>query len=186
MDGIEQTFAILGGGGFALLVLSLVLGEIFEFGDHDVDFGGDADHSAVSWFSTKLLGVGMVGLGGFGYLAASYGAPAPLAWLTAILAFFAVAFGTFFLVLKPLSRQEANSLLNKESYVGREGKVSLTIPAEGVGQIVFRDQNGGRVVTQAVSSDERAIPSDTLIYIVAVTRDAVMVMPSGQSEIDKE
>lgn len=186
MEGIELTFAILGGGGLALLVLSFLLGEIFELGDHGVEVGGDADHGTFSWFSTKLLAAGMVGLGGFGYLAASYGAATILAWPIAIVGFIVIAAAAHFGILRPMSRQQANSLINRESYKGLEGKIHLDIPAEGMGQVVFRDPNGARTVVSAVSSDQQAIPKDASVYIVDVTRDFVVVMPSVLPELSKE
>lgn len=186
MDGIELTFAILGGAGLALLVLSFALGELFEFGDHGVEVSGDADHGSFSWFSTKLLAAGMVGLGGFGYLAASYGAATFLAWLIAIVGFIVVAVAAQFGVLGPMSRQQANSLINRESYKGHEGTVHLAIPATGMGQIVFRDPNGARTVVAAVSSDQQAIPFGAPVYIVDVRSDCVVVMPSVLPELPKE
>lgn len=137
-------------------------------------------------FLSWLLGVGMVGMGGFGLLAALYDAPALLAWLVSIIGFLSIALATFHFVLVPLARQEANSLLGRESYRGLPGYVCLGIPASGTGQISFTDRNGARVVAAAVTSDGRDLPSSTPVSIVDVTRDAVVVKPISPSELPKE
>ncbi len=56
MDANELAFLLVGGAGFVLLIVGLLLGELFEIGaDHGIDIGGDTEAGGPSWISTKML-----------------------------------------------------------------------------------------------------------------------------------
>jgi hypothetical protein len=189
MPSSEAAFVALGMIGFLALVLSLVLG---EFGDHDVEgshevgFGhgievsGDLD--SPSWLSFKVIAASMVGFGAFGYVCSSAGLPALVSWPVAGVGFFAVGAGTYFLVLKPLARQQYNSLMSRYSYVGRDATVTLDIIPGGTGQVTFRDRQGARVVQTATSHLGHAVAKGAQVRIVDLVQDGVVVHHNSLSD----
>ena len=184
MSGSEKTFLVIGVLGFALLLLSFLFGELFEFGgdalDVEVDGSIDAtgDSPGVSWLSTKVLFASMVGFGAFGFIAAQYKLPFSLDWIAALCGFFLIGAGAFFLVLKPLAEQQSNSLVSRQSYIGRTGLVSLSIPEQGFGEIKFRDRENALVAQRAVTADGQSLPDKTPVIIIDVAKDGVVVSPN--------
>jgi hypothetical protein len=185
LTGSEKIFLIAGVIGFVVLLLSLLFGELFEFGDGpedlDGDVGFDTDAPTPSWFSIKVLAASLVGFGAFGFVATQAKLPLGFDWIVAGIGFFAVGCGTFFLVLRPLANQQSNSLIGRSSYIGRIGTVELQIPHNGIGQVVFSDQNGARVVQSAVSADGQALPRQASVVIIDVAKDGVVVSPNPLS-----
>jgi hypothetical protein len=86
------------------------------------------------------------------------------------------------LVVKPLARQQSNSLQSHHAYVGCEGVLSLNIPEGGSGQVVFSDRQGARVLRMAISSDGVALPKDLRVLIIDVTTDGVLVVDRNPLE----
>jgi len=193
VDTSETVFLAIGAVGFLLLLFSLLLGEVFEHEieiSHDIEVGHDVgsshDLNTPSWFSVKVIAASMVGFGGIGYLTASSGAPATLAWLLAALGFVAVGAGTFFLVLKPLAKQQSNTLLSRTSYRGTEGVITLSITPTDMGQVVFLDRNGARVTQSAVSATEgEAIAQNTPVVIIDIIPRGVTVMPLANPQVEE-
>jgi membrane protein implicated in regulation of membrane protease activity len=190
MTGSEVAFVAIGTIGLLLLLLSFVLGEMFEHEtelSHEVEVGPEAEHEigsaadnmlqTPSWLSMKVITASMVGFGAFGYATAASGLPVLLSWPIAAVGFFAIGAGTYFLVLKPLAAQQSNSLLTRQDYVGCVGKVSLEVPDGGWGQVVFNDRQDAQVTQRAVSQ-QGALPRGASVLIVDVTEDGVVVSPN--------
>lgn len=185
LSGSESLFIAVGVLGFLVLVVSLLFGELLEFGDgFDIDFDGDVeldsglDSPTPSWLNAKVLAASMVGFGAFGYVAAQVNPPLSLDWLAAAAGFFLVGFGALVFVVKPLAKQQSNSLLGRSSFVGSVGTISLSIPNHGVGQVIFTDKNGARAVQPAITTDGQAMPADTSVLIIDIAQDGVIVTPN--------
>jgi membrane protein implicated in regulation of membrane protease activity len=191
VTGSETTFIVVGAVGLVLLVLSFVLGELFE---HDVELSHEVeiDHGAEvtsgsvadmaqvpSWLSTKVITASMVGFGAFGYVAADSGLLAFLSWPIAAAGFVLVGAGTFFFVLKPLARQQSNSLLSSQSYVGCEGVLTLDILEGGSGQVTFNDRAGAHVVRVAVSPHGEALPKGARVLIIDIGENEKLVVDTN-------
>ena len=81
------------------------------------------------------------------------------------------------LVLRPLARQQYNSLLGRDSYVGCRGRVTLRVPpAGGHGQVAFADR-GGAMVYERATSTSADLPRGAYILVVDITADGVVVEP---------
>ncbi|HKX24154.1 MAG TPA: hypothetical protein VJM46_02870 [Candidatus Saccharimonadales bacterium] len=188
MTGSEVAFAAIGATGLVLLILSFVLGELFEHEtdlSHEVDVGNAAETAAgsgadmaqvPSWLSMKVITASMVGFGSFGFVAAASGFPDVLSWPIAGAGFFAIGMVAYQLVVKPLARQQSNSLLSHHAYVGCEGVLNLNIPEGGSGQVVFNDRQGAHVSRMAVSSNGAALPKGLRVLIIDVTLDGTLVV----------
>ncbi len=128
----------------------------------------------------------MVGLGASGYTAMSYGAPGALAWPLSLVGFVGVAALAFFLVVKPLAKQQANSLHSRQSYLNQIARVEHTVPATGIGQVAFRDSTGARMLQPAISYEGQPLPRGSQALIIDVRPDGVVVVPFTLPELPKE
>jgi hypothetical protein len=189
VTGSEAAFVAVGAIGLVLLVLSFVLGEVFEHDaelSHEVEVDHGAEHEAggaadnmlhtPSWLSFKTITVSMVGFGAFGYVAASSGLPTLLSWLIAGTGFFAIGAVALFCVIKPLARQQFNSLQSHHDYVGCEGVLSLDVLEGGSGQVVFTDRRGALVTRMAVSPNGEALFKGTRVLIIDIARNGSVVV----------
>jgi hypothetical protein len=187
----ETIFLIICGVGLGLTLVTFILGELFEFGeglfdglgDVDIDVGGPDGidlaggiDAGASPFSSRILFVAITAFGGFGFIALVSGAPMWAAVLIALAGAIAVSAGTFFLVVLPLARQQGSTHVSQRDFLDLEGQVTSSIPAAGLGQVVFvAPSSGARVVQSARSEDGQPIPSGTAVRVVQVSPSAVTV-----------
>lgn len=171
--------------GLALLVAGFVFGEILDFGDGGVDLdldgdtGGsiDVEGQTPSWVDLKVLCAALVGFGASGYVSEYLEMPDAVSWLIAAVFFFLMGAGSFYLVIKPMSKLQSNSMIGRESYVGRRGEVILPIPPGGKGQIIFVDVNQSKVVQVARTDEPEGLPRGASVVIYEVGDDLVVVTP---------
>src|SRR5215211_4457709 len=108
-------FAIIGGVGFLFLLISLVVGDVFEAVGFDLHTGADADFGLLD---SRVLAVFLTAFGGFSVIAAQNGFGAvssSVAGLIGGVVFAAVVsvFGRF------LIGQQASSSVTDDDLVGR-------------------------------------------------------------------
>jgi len=154
--------------GFVFLIITLIFGEVFEFFDHDIDM----DHGP-GFLSTRVIAVFITAFGAFGAIAMSNG------YSTGVATGVGVGSGVVFAGLitmfgKFLYGQQASSDVTANDLVGRPGRVTVGIPASGVGQI--RCRVGEELIDKiAQSSDGVAIPENTAVVIAEVLGETVIV-----------
>ena len=152
-----------------LLVASLLLG-----------IGHDADHGSLdgpSWLSSRVILGAAAGFGAFGLGAQAVGLTGALTLPVAVIGLFAMAVLVRQLVLVPMWRQQSNSLLSREQYVGSRGQVTLGIRSGETGLVRIIDPNGTPVIEFATTSDGSALPAGTDVLVVDVTERHVVVDP---------
>lgn len=170
-------FLALAAAGFTVLLVSLVFGEVFDHIGFDHDIGHDLGHGGPGFFSARVMSVFITTFGGAGALATYYGLsplPASLAGFVTGIFFASIiyAFARF------LYGQQATSEVRGSELAGRHGRVTVAIPAGGVGQI--RCQVGEELVDKiARSSDDLAIRENASITIVEVLGEMVVVSASA-------
>jgi membrane protein implicated in regulation of membrane protease activity len=174
-------FLIIGGIGFAFLLISLVVGDIFEMfggspdiGDAGVDFG---------FLDSRVLAVFITAFGGFGAIAAQMGFGAPVSSFVGLLGgvFFAAVvsvFGRF------LIGQQASSTVTDHDLIGRTAQVTVTIKPGEVGQVTAKigDERVEKIA-RARSGDE--IKAGTIVTIESIAGDSVLVSPQGTALYDR-
>lgn len=162
-------YIIVGSVGFGVLLLSLVFDELLDIGDI---FDLDVD---APWLDLKVLATGLIGFGAAGYVSVNLGVS--IVWITAfaIIGFFATAAVSYFIVLKPLLRQQSNSSISRTTYIGRTGHVTLAIQQDGWGQVQFTDANGATVREKAREAKNQEIPTGTSVIVIDVETDLVVV-----------
>jgi membrane protein implicated in regulation of membrane protease activity len=174
-------FLIIGGIGFAFLLVSLVVGDIFEMfggspdiGSADVDFG---------FLDSRVLAVLITAFGGFGAIGVQMGFGAVASSLIGLLGgvIFAMVvslFGRF------LVAQQASSTVTDDSLLGRSAQVTVTIKPGAIGQITCRIGDE-RVERIARSKDGTEIPAGALVKVDSIAGDSVIVSPEGTAIYDR-
>jgi membrane protein implicated in regulation of membrane protease activity len=128
-------FLAIGALGFVFLMVSLVFGEIFEHLDASLDH--DLDHGGPGFFSTRVMSVFVTAFGGFGAIATHYGFGTVAASAVGFVAGLALAAPVYFFA-RFLYDQQVSSDTSNRDFVGQLGRVVITIPAGGVGQVRCR------------------------------------------------
>ncbi|MFH5209969.1 NfeD family protein [Antrihabitans spumae] len=158
--------------GVVALAGSLVVGEFG--GDHQIGAGGHGDgisFLSLTTIATAIFGFGAGGLGtkfagGSDALQISVGAAASVG----LVALFRG------LLLPYLQRQQSNSHFGRSSYIGLLGRVELSIPVDGWGEVSFVDPDGSRVRAKAKSAEPNVLPTASRIYITDVDDEFVHVV----------
>lgn len=168
-------FAIIGGAGFVFLLISLVVGDVFEMAGIDLN-GPDAGVD-FGLLDSRVLAVFITAFGGFGVIGAQMGFGAvgsSMAGLLGGVVFAAVVsvFGRF------LVGQQASSTVTDSDLVGRTAQVTVTIKPGTVGQITAKIGDE-RVERVARAKDGTEIVAGSLVKVESVIGDSVIVVPEG-------
>ena len=164
-------FVVIGAIGFVFLILSLVLGDLFEiFGGHG-DIGSDPTDFGL--FDSRVLAVFVTAFGGFGAIGVQMGFGATVSSFIGMLGgvffgFVVSSFGRF------LVGQQASSTVTDDDLVGRNAQVTVTIKPGEVGQITCRigDERVEKIA-RAIGNDEIKVGS--LVRVASVVGDSVIV-----------
>jgi membrane-bound ClpP family serine protease len=158
------TFLIIGFVGLAVLVVSLVLGDLLEGALGAL--GGDV-------FSSAVLG-GFVAAFGFGAGISTELVPEPAALGIGVAA--GIAFGWFAWWLTRLVRDgSSDATLTTDDTVGREGKVVSSIPEDGYGTV--RILVGGHSVQLNARATTLLEPGTAVHVTEVLSPTAVEVAP---------
>jgi membrane protein implicated in regulation of membrane protease activity len=166
-----SVFLAIAAIGFLFLLISLFFGEMFEHFDGGLDH--DLDHGGPGFFSTRVLSVFITAFGGFGAIATEYGL-GPLA-ASGIGALGGVILATpIYFFARFLFGQQATSESRTQDLVGQVGRVVVTIPPGGVGQV--RCKIGEELVDKiARGRDPEAIAENTSVVVEEVVGETVVV-----------
>src|SRR5262249_41174782 len=164
--------------GFLFLLISLVMGGLFDHGDfgHDHDLG----HGGPGFLITRVLSVFITSFGGFGAIGIynGYGL-----FLSSFFGFTGgmILAGMIYFFARFLYSQQASSTISVADLVGRTAQVSVSIPPNGVGQI--RCLVGESMLDKiARSKDGNPIPFNSLVKIEEIVGESVVVSPAGNNQ----
>jgi NfeD-like. len=164
-------FLSIAGVGFLFLLISLIFGELFEHFDHDHDM--ELGHGGPSFFSARVLSVFVTAFGGFGAVATHYGMSMPAASGVGfgsglVFGWIVYAFARF------LYGQQASSETRTADLIGQSARVTVAIPAGGVGQV--RCRVGEELVDKiARTEDGSAVPENAVVRIKELLGETVIV-----------
>lgn len=147
--------ALAVGAGF--LLLSLFLGDVFDFIDFDLGDG----FSATPVFFTAIAAFGAGGLLGIETFDLSAGGSAIAGLGTSIVA---GALAAFFFVL--LGKQEAREGFSVSQLVGQRGRCTLAIRPGKEGRIAIQAQ--GMTRNLAATSDTEILPGEEVVVLDAI------------------
>lgn len=173
MDAAATAFLVVGGVGVALLVLSLVVGEIGHLA-LDAD-GGPFSLEAVA---ALLGGIGFGGAAAVALLPASLGGTATvlIALLVGLALAVPLAWGAIRLS-RALRDMPTTETLTRDHLAGAQGVVVSAVPAAGYGEV--RLSLAGQHLKYAARSDV-PLPAGTPVYVVeALSETAVHVVSTA-------
>ncbi|MFA9430623.1 NfeD family protein [Egicoccus sp. AB-alg2] len=126
-------FIVIGAVGLALVLLSLLLGEVFEglFGGLDIDVGGGI-------FSAPVLGSFLASFGfGAALIVYATGAGAALGALGGLASGLVVG-GIALAMMRSLVNMPTDDTVSTSGLAGSAGVVITAIPADGFGEVTVR------------------------------------------------
>ncbi|MCB1024989.1 MAG: hypothetical protein KDB79_11390 [Acidobacteria bacterium] len=188
MNTLFTIFIAVGAFGFLFLLISLVIGDIFEHldfsADHDFEFehelefdheldGSHGGHYGI--INSRVLSVFLTAFGVIGAAALQFGFGGLISVLFGIggglvLGAVVFAFGYF------LYSQQASSSITIRDMIGRTAEVTVAIEAGTVGQISCRI--GEETVEKlARSRNGEEIKRGTSVFIEEITPDEFIVSP---------
>ncbi|MDQ3133142.1 MAG: hypothetical protein M3Q99_20630 [Acidobacteriota bacterium] len=170
--GLMTIFLAIGGIGFSFLLISLVVGDIFEAMGFDLDFSLDASHD-FGIFDSRVISVFLTAFGGFGAIGTTIGYGAAVSSLFGLLG--GIVFGALvFLFGYFLYSQQSSSSVSTEDLIGRTAQVVVGIQPNQLGQISCR-VGEEKIEKLARTIDGTEIKAGAIVRIERVAGDSVMV-----------
>ena len=160
------------GGGFALTLLLLVVGEALEAAFDALD--GALDALDLDAFDPLSLVAGVTLFGGAGILFDRFadldavpevGAAAAVGLLGAV--------ALHVLYVRPMKQSENSTAFSQREYAGKTGELTTGVPAGGFGEVVVR-MGASTTFQTAASFSGGAIPSGTAVVVVEVDAEGVL------------
>lgn len=165
-------FLAIGGLGFLFLLISFIVGDIFDAIGFDFDGSFDG-HGDFGLLDSRVISIFLTAFGGFGAIGVSFGYGAFLSSLFGIGG--GVIFGAIvFYFGKFLYSQQSTSSVTEEDLLGRSAQVVVKILPNQIGQISCRIGEE-RVEKIARANDGSEINAGETVRIEAITSDAVIV-----------
>ena len=165
-------FLAIGGVGFLFLLISFIVGDIFEAVGFELGTDLDAGHD-FGVFDSRVISVFLTAFGGFGAIGTSLGFGAGGSSLFGLLG--GVVFGAIvFYFGKFLYSQQASSSVTMEDLIGRSAQVVVAIKPDSLGQISCRigEEN---VEKLARTIGEQEIKAGQIVRIDSIGSDSVLV-----------
>jgi hypothetical protein len=172
MTGLMTIFVVIGAIGFLFLLISLVVGDIFEAVGLDFDVNLDTAHD-FGVFDSRVIAIFLTAFGGFGTIAAALGYGPAVAVPAAVAGGF--VFGALvFYFGKFLYSQQSSSSVAAEDLIGRTAEVVVAIRPGQFGQIACRVGEERVEKLARTRAGEEIRPGQT-VRIDSIGSDAVIV-----------
>ena len=171
MTGLTTIFLAIGGIGFLFLLISLIVGDLFEM--IGFDFDSNLDGHDFGLFDSRVISVFLTAFGGFGAIGTIWGLGAIPSSIFGL--FGGIIFGAIvFYFGKLLYSQQATSSVSLEDLIGRSAQVTVTIMPDQIGQVMFI-VGEERIEKLARSVDNTEIKIGTTVRIDSFAGDSVLV-----------
>jgi membrane protein implicated in regulation of membrane protease activity len=179
------TFALIGGVGLILAIITFALGEIgpdFDTGGHDfhVDTGTDmhvdSDHvSGPNPLSLRTFSMFVTMFGAVGALVMFYGGSVLLASILSTIGGF-IGGWVMWIIIKAIYKQQGNSTISAQQLVGSTARIVSAVSKNVPGEVIvqFADQRHDMI---AFASEDVSIPIGSEVQIIAVNGNSVIVQP---------
>lgn len=168
-----MVFLAIAAIGFIFLLVSLILGDIFDSFGIDADLDGGADGHGL--LDSRVISVFVTSFGGFGAIGIQMGLGIAVSSLLG-LAGGVVLGGLVSLFARFLYKQQSSSSVGTAQMVGRTAQVIVSIAPGSLGQISCR-VGEERVEKLARSKDNQEIKVGAMVRIDEVAGDSVIVSP---------
>ena len=171
--GSLGVFLAIGAVGFIFLLISLVVGDLFDSFGFDTGLDGGADGHAL--LDSRVLSVFVTSFGGFGAIGIQMGLSMVASSLMG-LAGGIVLGGLVSLFARFLYKQQSSSSVGTAQMVGRTAQVIVSIAPGSLGQISCR-VGEERIEKLARSKDNLEIKAGAMVRVEEVAGDSVIVTP---------
>ncbi len=163
--------------GFVFLLISLVVGDIFDSFGFETGLDGVADGHG--FLDSRVISVFVTAFGGFGAIGIQMGLPIVASSLIGLgggllLGGVVSLFGRF------LYKQQATSSVNTAQLIGRTAQVVVSIAPGSMGQVSCR-VGEERVEKLARARDNREIKAGVTVRVDEVAGDSLIVSPYDSS-----
>ena len=177
-----MVFLAIAAIGFIFLLLSLVVGDIFDSFGFDTGLDGGADGHAlldsrvISVFVTSFGGFGAIGIQmGLGIVASSLiglGGGVVLGGLVSVFARF-------------LYKQQSSSSVGAAQMIGRTAQVVVSIAPGSLGQVSCR-VGEERIEKLARSKNNQEIKAGAMVRVEEIAGDSVIVSPYTETYLSRQ
>jgi membrane-bound ClpP family serine protease len=161
--------------GVLFLLLSIILGEVFDF------LGGDGADGDVHPLSGKIIAVALTAFGTAGMVTSYYDWSVGLSALVSTLSALFLGACAWWLI-NALQSQTASTDFIVSSTAGRIGEVTVGIPEGSVGEVLVSTNTGTRQLI-ARSRDGRMIPPGTSVRIAEARGSMIIVERLDQQSV---
>jgi len=166
-------YFILLGIGAGFILISLVIGELFE-----------VEGVRFSFLSPTLIAAGLGVMGVTGLLLTNL-IPGLFVFFFSAAAGIGVSFLMNHFILKPLHKMQNTSTHDKHDLIGTIAKVALSIPQNGYGKIRYT-VNGSIVTSPAKTENGDGIKKDTEVSILYIKDNTYYVRALGDLELEEK
>ncbi len=170
-------FLIIGALGFIFLIISLVVGDIFDSVGVDANFDGIAD--APGFLDSRVISVFVTSFGGFGAIGIQMGLGIVASSILGLVGG-AILGGLVMLFARFLYSQQASSSVGASQLVGRTAQVTVAIGPGSLGQISCRIGEE-RVEKLARTRAGGEIKAGAIVRIDEIAGDSVIVSQDSNS-----
>jgi len=181
LSNITPLFVFLGIAtlGFVFLLLSLVIGDLFDSFGFETGLDGAADGNGHGFLDSRVLSVFVTAFGGFGAIGIQAGLSVVASSLLG-LAGGIVLGGVVSLFARFLYKQQSSSSVGTAQLVGRTAQVIVSIAPGSLGQVSCRIGEE-RVEKLARARDNREIKAGSTVRVDEVAGDSLIVSPYTDS-----
>lgn len=171
MPSLLTIFLAIGGIGFLFLLLSMLIGDLFEMVGFDLD--GSLDGHDFGLLDSRVVSVFLTAFGGFGAIGTIWGFGALISSGFGLMGGFIFGAVVFYFG-KLLHSQQVTSSISNEDLIGRTAQVTVAIMPNQLGQVTFTIGEE-RIEKLARSADNTTITVGTNVRIDAFAGDSVLV-----------
>lgn len=163
--------------GFVFLLVSLLVGDIFDSLGFDTNVTGGADGHGV--LDSRVISVFVTAFGGFGAIGTQMGLSIGASSLLGLGGGVFLG-GLVSIFARFLYKQQASSSVTTAQLVGRSAQVVVSIAPGGLGQVSCR-VGEERVEKLARARDNREIKAGATVRVDEVAGDSLIVSPYDSS-----
>jgi membrane protein implicated in regulation of membrane protease activity len=164
-------FLIIAGVGFLFLLLSFVLGDLFEHFNADIDFNSGND--GIALLDSRVISIFLTAFGGVGAICSKLELGVALSSVGGLLGGITLG-GVVFYFGRLLYRQQASSSVGAHQLIGRTAVVVVAIKPGSVGQISCRI-GPERIEKLARAKDGSDIKEGSQVRIEEIAGESVIV-----------
>lgn len=164
-------FLIIAAAGFVFLLLSFLIGDLFDHLGTDLVTDHSADGPGL--LDSRIISIFLTAFGAFGAIGMQLGCGAIISSLLGLSGGILLG-GLAFYFGRLLYRQQASSSISARQLIGRTAEVTVTIYPGKVGQIICRT-GGERIEKLARSADNSEIKAGAIVLIEEFTNEAAIV-----------